>query len=1678
MAKQIVSEMATNLSLDTKNATAALKELTSVVKNSSAEARILENQYKASGEEIGASKAKYEGLQHTLDAQKDKIDALKAGLENVNTSTAKGRDLQTYLNNELAKAERQYASYSGQIEKAKRAYELQESGIISLNNEIQQNIKETNAQVERLEAEGKVTEANKAKKDGLSKTLEKQAQLYEAQSKQLDRMTKSGEASSESISQQKVALEKTATAIAKGKTALAELDESQSKIGKNKGADEAGSKMDGFKGKVGKSKEALVVMGATATAVLGAVAKAVSEAANSQSQVNELQAKTTLGYKRSKDSVLAINKLYADGYGESIDDLQEVYTKLEQAHPEFFAKDLAENTKLVSTYAKLSGADVQEVLDGADKATRNWNISYQEYFDNMTALQKMGDDQSGDISDNMAEYSQVLSQMGLSIKDSMSLIDNGVKSGAYNGDKLLDFTKEFQISLNDGRMDEAISSFSKKSQDMFKGYKEGKVSAGDMFKQITGEMGKMTDKQKEATVASNLWSALGEDNSLKVIDSLGKTNWAFDDVKGAAKKTSDQLKESNPFELMKRSAESSVKSISLNASQTKKFKAALKPLQKSINDFVKAVVKNMPAIIKALTPVIDFISTHGKLVAGIMTGILGIHFGSKVISSLGGIVKALKPAIALILSNPIGIWITALTAVGVGLFELYKHSKGFRDFVNSIVEACKDFAKSVLKWFGNAFYAIGDFFKNIGKSFSNGGKNIQDFAKSVGKWFSGIGQSVSNETKKIGKALSNVSKSIGNWFKGIGKSIGNGVDVVSDWFKGLVRGFQKGWDVFSKAAIKIAKGFGRTMIIALAFPVGLAMIITKPLIKPLQNIFNALIKDIKVAWNGLTNFLKAIWTPVQKVWMSAWNAISKFFITTWKVISKAFNTYINQVKNNLTIVLGFISKTWSKSWNAISKFFSKIWKAISKTFTNYLDNLKKALTITLNFISKIWSKSWNAISNFFVKMWNNIKKFFKPIIDWLQSIISTTVNAISRTWNKTWKSISSFFSDTWNGMKKFGHDAIWSIKNTFDDVLGKIGSAFSNTWKSIKSGFSDMWTGMKQLAGDGINAVIKIPNTGIDGINGLIHDFGGPKNAIGKIPKVKFANGTGAIDKLTHAVLNDGNDSPETGNKETIIHPNGKIEVVQGTNTERLLLPGTEVLNAKETAMFMGLQGITHFANGTGFWKNLVSGVGGTISGIAGKAWDGLKNGVAKFTKMFEYITGAVKDPVGTLTKVMGLKNNGISNFADGIASGAFKKIKSTAKDWWSTLWNMANDASSAGADGGMKGDDYKYKNRVADSMPPDEWGYYIKECVSFVASRLANMGVNASLFSHLGNGRDWVNASVPHSKTPKVGDVAVYAAGSEFGNHVAMVTGVQGNKISGEEYNWNGDHKYHTYHGRNASGATTFLDFGKSINAKAKEIATNSPLAKLIKKQTGGMLGWIQKFIAPLNDSSTGEDGNVQSWADDVKKALHKLGLSDSASMVQKVLRQINTESGGNPKAKQPGADPDGDGSGPALGLMQTKRSTFNANALAGHKNIFNGYDNILAGLNYARKRYGDSLSFLGNGHGYANGGLITRHQFAEIGENNQPEMIIPLDAMKSSRGFELLGKTAVAMAARDGQSNTTATTDNSKLESKLDNMITLLSQLVAGQGNQVVQAIINKDELYRQQATDMNMRDVQSLI
>ncbi|ARN63717.1 hypothetical protein BMS97_06140 [Leuconostoc mesenteroides subsp. mesenteroides] len=966
-------------------------------------------------------------------------------------------------------------------------------------------------------------------------------------------------------------------------------------------------------------------------------------------------------------------------------------------------------------------------------------------------------------------------------------------------------------------------------------------------------------------------------------------------------------------------------------------------------------------------------------------------------------------------SIPLVAIIGGIVAVGAAFYELYKHNEKFKGFVDGIVKSVGNTFGKVAKVAGDLFNSFKEAMKPItdslivlgmsigevlGDSWKALTKAFKPFVTLFKSMFNGVGERIS----KLAKPFENLGGKVGKVFSSLKDSLkdliapfthagdkGGPIQAVVEKLDGVSQWFIANKKVFTDIAGVIGKVLGAAFVALGAIIRGTFELIV-PLVKPTFNILVAIVKGTLGVISGLFKALGSTIALILDVITGNWKHVGKdvkgIVSGLGKVVTSILKAMVSAVGNIFhglvkvidkalwglgagTKPLESFAKTVKKIFSGIVNWFKKDWKEILLLIVNpfagafalvykHNDKFRKAVNQLVKDVINFFKNMGRSIADVFNGIFKSVNKSYDAIKDFIYD----TSNGIYKSWKKTWNNIFDFFGDTWNGMKKFGSKAVNSLKDTFDDVLGKIGKSFNDTWDGIKSGFGSMWDGMKDLAGKGINAVIKIPNAGIDGINGLIHDFGGPKNALGKIPKVKFANGTGAINQLTHAILNDGNDSPETGNKETLIHPNGKMEIVQGRNTERLLLPGTEVLNASETAMMMGMSGTKHFAGGTGFWSKLISGAGSTISNVAGSLWGGLKNGVEKFTKMFSYITGAVADPAGTLGKVLNLKSGGVSSVMDGVAGGAYKKVTSTAKDWWSTMWSMANESSSSGT--GSKGDDYAYKNKSKDSGV-DPWGYFYRECVSFVASRLKNMGVSADLFSHLGNGADWVNASVPHSKTPKVGDVAVYGAGSEFGNHAAMVTGVQGDKISGEEYNWSGDGQYHTYNGRKASGATTFLDFGRSAGAKAKEVATNNPLSKLIKKQTGGMMSWIQKFIAPINDSSTGADNDVQSWSGDVKKALSKLGLSASSSMVSKILKQIQTESGGNAKAM---GGNDGLADGNATGLMQVKPGTFKAYAVDGHNNIMNGYDNILAGLNYAKHRYGSDLSFLGQGHGYANGG------------------------------------------------------------------------------------------------------------
>lgn len=100
---------------------------------------------------------------------------------------------------------------------------------------------------------------------------------------------------------------------------------------------------------------------------------------------------------------------------------------------------------------------------------------------------------------------------------------------------------------------------------------------------------------------------------------------------------------------------------------------------------------------------------------------------------------------------------------------------------------------------------------------------------------------------------------------------------------------------------------------------------------------------------------------------------------------------------------------------------------------------------------------------------------------------------------------------------------------------------------------------------------------------------------------------------------------------------------------------------------------------------------------------------------------------------------------------------------------------------------------------------------------------------------------------------------------------------------------------------------------------------------------------------SGTKPAGSVDSW---IATALSDMGMAQSSDAVADIKDIITGESGGNPWSINL-YDSNAAAGHPSEGIMQTIPGTFAAHALAGHKDIWNPVDNIIAGVRYAIAKY-----------------------------------------------------------------------------------------------------------------------------
>lgn len=456
------------------------------------ELKLVEAQTAGQANTLETLRSKHDVLSRTLDTAAEKEEAVRRGLEH---------------------AEEQYNKTGEELESYRRYLELAQASLKELEES----------------------------SDATDESLEKQRQIVSDLSGVVSKGEETYQKAGDRVNDWKKQLNNAEAQVIRATQALNEND---ALLKEAEGSyNHCAKSIDAFGNEIDDTAEKLTSFGSTLKVRVNdalidfgknAVTSAIQGATELQDAENKLAASIGASADEMEKYSDTMQDIYNSGMGDSVAEIADGMAMVKQYTGEVDPTKLQELTEnAMALDDTFSDMDMNETLRGVDSLIKNMGLSAEEAFDYIVVGAQNGLNKSGELTDNIAEYGQLWGQAGFSAQEMFTILQNGLDAGAYNLDKVNDFVKEFGISLSDGRIEENLSSFSTETQNLFLAWQNGEASTKDVFYSVINDLASMKNQQEALTIASNTWSALGEDNAMAVITSLTQVNNTYANVRGS-----------------------------------------------------------------------------------------------------------------------------------------------------------------------------------------------------------------------------------------------------------------------------------------------------------------------------------------------------------------------------------------------------------------------------------------------------------------------------------------------------------------------------------------------------------------------------------------------------------------------------------------------------------------------------------------------------------------------------------------------------------------------------------------------------------------------------------------------------------------------------------------------------------------------------------------------------------------------------------------------------------------------------------------------------------------------------------------------------------------------------------------------------------------------------------------
>lgn len=285
----------------------------------------------------------------------------------------------------------------------------------------------------------------------------------------------------------------------------------------------------------------VVTVAATAFTALAAGTGAATGFGNEYKKAcNDIQAQTGATKEEMEGLSDAMKQVYADNFGEDMNDVAEAVATVKK-NLGGTDDEIRQATEEAIAFRDTFGYEVPESTRAASALIKHFGVDAKTAYDLMAKGAQNGLDYSGELIDNIDEYSVQFAKAGLSANEMFNIMAAGYDAGSWNLDKIGDAVKELNIRLVDGSdtTKAGLEAIGMNADEVAKKMSKGGETAKKTYKQVVDKLADMDDQQARNIAGVNLFGTMWEDLGPEVVAELAVLEGAYDDVSGTMDKIND-----------------------------------------------------------------------------------------------------------------------------------------------------------------------------------------------------------------------------------------------------------------------------------------------------------------------------------------------------------------------------------------------------------------------------------------------------------------------------------------------------------------------------------------------------------------------------------------------------------------------------------------------------------------------------------------------------------------------------------------------------------------------------------------------------------------------------------------------------------------------------------------------------------------------------------------------------------------------------------------------------------------------------------------------------------------------------------------------------------------------------------------------------------------------------------